>query len=82
MSAGSDYWASLPLGPGVALLNRDANGLAALNKPAGVLSHPNRPADEPRSLLAAPYVRSRANISIGAARGFTCSTASIPPPRG
>ncbi|MDR1789026.1 MAG: RNA pseudouridine synthase [Opitutaceae bacterium] len=45
----------LPLGDGVALLARDANGLFALSKPAGVLSHPNVRADIPRSLLAAPY---------------------------
>jgi tRNA pseudouridine65 synthase len=46
----------LPLGRGVALLSRDANGLAAFDKPAGVLSHPNERGDEPRSLLNARYV--------------------------
>lgn len=47
--------AALPLGRGVSLIERDANGLAAFNKPAGVLSHPNQPGDEPRSLLNARY---------------------------
>ena len=50
-----EYWANLPLGRGVTLLTRDANGLAAFAKPAGVLSHPNAPGDEPRSLLTARY---------------------------
>jgi 23S rRNA pseudouridine955/2504/2580 synthase len=50
------YWAALPLGRGVELIARDANGLAAFNKPAGVLSHPNESADQPRSLLNARYV--------------------------
>lgn len=50
-----DFWAALPLGRGVTLLNRDRAGLAALSKPAGILSHPNRPGEESRSLLAAPY---------------------------
>jgi tRNA pseudouridine65 synthase len=49
------FWAGLPLGRGVSLLARDANGLAALNKPAGVLSHPNVPGDESRALLHASY---------------------------
>ncbi|MDO8544597.1 MAG: RNA pseudouridine synthase [Opitutaceae bacterium] len=52
----ADYWTQLPLGRGVELLARDANGLAAFNKPAGVLSHPNERADEPRALLTVPYV--------------------------
>lgn len=51
----ADFWAQLPLGEDVRLLVQDANGLAALAKPAGVLSHPNTAADEPRSLLRAPY---------------------------
>ena len=51
-----DYWARLPLGRGVTLVAKDANGLAAFNKPAGVLSHPNEAGDEPRSLLTARYV--------------------------
>jgi tRNA pseudouridine65 synthase len=50
-----DFWATLPLGRGVTLLARDANGLVAFNKPAGVLSHPNQSGDEPRALLHAPY---------------------------
>jgi len=50
-----DFWAALPLGRGVTLLNRDRAGLAALSKPAGILSHPNRPGEEGRSLLAAAY---------------------------
>ena len=51
----AEFWSALPLGPGVQLLTRDANGLAAFNKPAGVLSHPNAKADEPRSLLNCRY---------------------------
>ncbi|MDF9828275.1 tRNA pseudouridine65 synthase [Ereboglobus sp. PH5-10] len=50
-----DYWQTLPLGRGVAVITRDPNGLVALNKPAGTLSHPNEPRDQPRSLLNAPY---------------------------
>jgi len=45
----------MPLGPGVQLLQRDANGLVALGKPAGVLSHPNEDGGESRSLLRARY---------------------------
>lgn len=56
MTAPSGYWSSLPLGPGVALLLHDANGLAAFSKPAGVLSHPNTRADEARSLLTSRYL--------------------------
>ncbi len=56
MSAAEGFWAGLPLGRGVELIGRDANGLAAFNKPAGVLSHPNQTADERRSLLTARYV--------------------------
>ncbi len=55
MSAGENYWTTLPLGRGVTLIHHDANGLAAFAKPAGVLSHPNAPADEPRALLTVPY---------------------------
>ena len=53
MSEPEDFWATLPLGRGVTLIARDANGLAAFSKPAGILSHPNEPGDEPRSLLKA-----------------------------
>lgn len=49
------FWAALPLGNGVVLLNHDPAGLAALAKPAGVLSHPNGPGEERRALLVAPY---------------------------
>jgi len=49
------FWETLPLGPDVTLLTRDANGLAAFDKPAGVLSHPNSGADQPRSLLTCAY---------------------------
>jgi tRNA pseudouridine65 synthase len=57
VSAAAAGWSdNLPLGRGVTLLERDANGLAAFNKPAGILSHPNEPSDEPRSLLTARYV--------------------------
>ena len=56
MSApGEPFWSALPLGRGVTLLVRDANGLVAFDKPAGVLSHPNSAEDEPRALLTAPY---------------------------
>jgi 23S rRNA pseudouridine955/2504/2580 synthase len=50
-----DFWATLPLAEGVALLTRDENGLAAFDKPYGVLSHPNASQDEPRSLLMCRY---------------------------
>ncbi len=56
MSASAEnFWATLPLGRGVEILTRDANGLAAFAKPAGVLSHPNKHGDELRSLLTASY---------------------------
>jgi len=48
-------WETLPLGEGVTVLNRDANGLAAFNKPAGILSHPNMRSEEGRSLLTCRY---------------------------
>jgi 23S rRNA-/tRNA-specific pseudouridylate synthase len=54
-AAAEAFWATLPLGRGVSLVARDANGLAAFAKPAGTLSHPNVPRDEPRSLLTARY---------------------------
>lgn len=50
------FWPALPLGRGVSLIVRDANGLAAFDKPAGVLSHPNKSGEEKRSLLQARYV--------------------------
>ncbi len=53
--AGENFWATLPLGRGVQLITRDANGVAAFAKPDGVLSHPNTPKDEPRSLLTVRY---------------------------
>jgi len=49
------FWEQLPLGRGVVVLTRDANGLAALAKPAGLLSLPNTPAEQGRSLLQATY---------------------------
>jgi len=52
---GDSFWADLPLGNGVALLHRDANGLAAFNKPAGVRSHPNEAGIDRHSLLRADY---------------------------
>lgn len=56
MSAEADvFWSALPLGRGVTILARDANGIAALDKPAGILSHPNDAGDESRSLLQASY---------------------------
>lgn len=56
MNATTDaLWDDLPLGPGVTLLHRDANGVAAYDKPAGVLSHPNERGDEGRSLLTCHY---------------------------
>lgn len=54
-----DYWASLPLGPAVRVLARDANGLVACDKPAGVLSHPNDGADQARALLTCAYDQAR-----------------------
>src|SRR5690606_38483822 len=51
----ADFWSTLPLGPGVRLLNADRNGLAAFDKPAGVLAHPNHPGEAARSLLNAAY---------------------------
>lgn len=50
-----ELWDNLPLGAGVTVLARDANGLLALDKPAGVLSHPNESADQARSLLTCRY---------------------------
>jgi 23S rRNA-/tRNA-specific pseudouridylate synthase len=55
----ADFWAGLPLGRGVHLITRDANGVAALAKPAGVLSHSNGPADEARALLTCAYDQDR-----------------------
>ena len=52
----ASFWADLPLGRGVKLLEHDANGLAAFDKPAGVLSHPNAGGDEPRSLLTVRFM--------------------------
>lgn len=47
---------SLPLHPGVELLNNDpSTTLFALNKPEGVKSHPNKPGIDKNSLLHAPY---------------------------
>jgi 23S rRNA pseudouridine955/2504/2580 synthase len=51
----STFWGNLPLGRGVTLLARDANGVVAFSKPAGVLSHPNESGDEKRALLQARY---------------------------
>ncbi len=45
----------LPLGRGVAVIARDANGVLALSKPAGVLSHPNTAGGDARALLTCPY---------------------------
>jgi tRNA pseudouridine65 synthase len=53
--AAEDFWAGVPLGPGVSRVACDGNGLAALDKPEGVLSHPNGPRDEGRSLVRARY---------------------------
>jgi len=51
----ASFWAELPFGRGVAVLDRDANGLAGLSKPAGLLSLPNTPAEQNRALLSANY---------------------------
>jgi len=53
--ATDNFWSTLPLGRGVQIVARDANGLVAFDKPAGVLSHPNTARDEARSLLVAHY---------------------------
>lgn len=56
MSATSDpFWSALPLGRGVQIIQRDAQGVLALAKPAGILSHPNEPRDEARSLIVTRY---------------------------
>jgi 23S rRNA-/tRNA-specific pseudouridylate synthase len=55
MSVPPRFWSNLPLGPGVAVLAHDANGLGALSKPAGLLSHPNRAGEEDRALVHAAY---------------------------
>lgn len=52
---GDEFWATLPLGRGVRLIAKDANGLVAFDKPAGVLSHPNAAGEEKRALLNARY---------------------------
>jgi len=49
--------AALPLGPGVRVIEVDANGLCALEKPEGRLSHPNKPDDRNRTLLRVAYDR-------------------------
>ena len=49
------FWTALPLGPGVEVLTRDANGLAALSKPEGVLSQPNDGKAGGRALVRAAY---------------------------
>lgn len=46
---------SLPLGPGVQIVNTHPAGLIGLFKPAGILSHPNKPSDSARALLSWPY---------------------------
>jgi tRNA pseudouridine65 synthase len=48
-------WTSLPLGPGVRVLQTHPAGLAALDKPAGCLSHPNTPDEAGRALLTGGY---------------------------
>jgi 23S rRNA-/tRNA-specific pseudouridylate synthase len=55
MAIPANFWSGVPLGPGVAALAHDTNGLGAFSKPAGLLSHPNRPGEEARSLVNAPY---------------------------
>jgi tRNA pseudouridine65 synthase len=52
---GDTLLSGLPLGRGVEVLTRDAQGLIAFAKPAGLLSHPNVAADQPRALLHAAY---------------------------
>ena len=51
----AEFWRTLPLGPGVAELTHDVNGLVAFAKPAGILSHPNEGPDQARSLLTCAY---------------------------
>ncbi len=66
---GEGFWAALPLGRGVELLESDSNGVAALAKPAGVLSHPNKAGEEPRSLLNAPYAFDGEYYELGPSAG-------------
>ncbi len=51
----TDTHNSLPLGPGVTLLQNDANGLLALNKPTAVRSHPNDNRSDSNALIVADY---------------------------
>jgi tRNA pseudouridine65 synthase len=51
----TDTLTNFPLGPGVALLQNDANGLLALNKPTSVRSHPNDNRSDPNALIIADY---------------------------
>lgn len=55
----------LPLGPGVRVIETDANGLCALEKPEGLLSHPNTKKDRGRSLLAGDYDPDEETYAIG-----------------
>jgi 23S rRNA pseudouridine955/2504/2580 synthase len=63
------FWAALPLGSGVKVLARDANGLVALLKPVGVLSHPNTDRDQAKAVLQAPYDLDRECFQWAAADG-------------
>ena len=46
---------TLPLGRGVTVIARDAEGVIAFAKPAGLLSHPNTPNGDARALLTCRY---------------------------
>ena len=56
----------IPLGRGVRVLARDANGLLALEKPEKVLSHPNSSRDRGKALLNAGYDLERECYFFGA----------------
>ena len=78
----ADFWSTLPLGPGVRLLNADRNGLAAFDKPAGVLAHPNHPGEAARSLLNTAYTLDGEYFEWSAPRAVASVAAeSVAPPR-
>lgn len=51
----TDTLDTIPLGSGVTLLHKDANGLLAFNKPSSVRAHPNDCRSDPNALIVADY---------------------------